>query len=264
MRGIDVDPALGNPLVAALASLQGRQIAGRQLVLTAILAVVDKPGRYSDRVRIAIDRHPVLMRFSVDRQISERIVLLDVAECAVERAEGLEKLRDRNAGEAVGCLAGEQDVVPIAVGGRYMQEVALGHIPALVLSHLLQVQGLRNDHPLIGHQLGMDIEGVAWVQGEHDPGLHLSNVGGCLPGLSPNRYSLPLEIMEILRRLSLRQLGCTLAASGKNRFVGNDAVAQDALPRIKADQGRIDLLPGKQIDRVQCNPAVRKLLGTDL
>ena len=110
-----------------------------------------------------------------------------------------------------------------------MQEVALGHIPALVPSQLLQIQGLRNDHPLIGRQLGVDIEGVAWVQGEHDPGLHLSNVGGRLPGVSPNRCSLRVEITEILRRLSLRQLRRYLGGKRREPFLS----ATTEYPRMR-------------------------------
>jgi hypothetical protein len=109
-----------------------------------------------------------------------------------------------------------------------------------------------------------DIEGVVGVQGERDAGFHLLNVGDGLSGLSSNRHLPPLEILEILGRLLLRQLGCIVAEEGKIRLVRNNAMTQDALLAIKTDQGRIDLVPAKQVDRVQRNLAVRKFFGTDL
>ena len=195
MLGIDVDPTLGYPQAAALA-LQDGQVFGRQLMLTAILPKADECGGHVDRVLVAIDRRTVLPLLPIDGQISERIVLLDAPELVLESAEGFQKLGDGSTGEMPIRRSGDQKVVPIGVRGRYVQELALRKIPAIVPAKLLQVHGLRNDRPLFRCQFGVNVESVAGVQGEHDAERHLLNVRGRLAYPIANRDSLMFEIFE--------------------------------------------------------------------
>ena len=159
---------------------------------------------------ITIDRRKVLILFTVDGQVSERVVLLDAAEFILACAEGFEELRDRIASQMAIFLIGDKKAVPVGVRGRYVQEVALRKIPAFVPAKLFQVHRLGDDHPLVRCQFGCNIESVIGVQGERDSGFHFLDARrrpGCLIA---NRDTLTFKIAKVLGRLPLRQFGRAL------------------------------------------------------
>jgi hypothetical protein len=113
------------------------------------LAQADEFGGYPDRVLVAVDRRKVLKLFPIDDLVAQRVVLLDAAELLLARAQRLEKLRDGAAAKMALLLIGEQKGVPVGVGDRYVQEVALRKILAIVPAKLLQVPRFGDDRCLV-------------------------------------------------------------------------------------------------------------------
>ena len=74
----------------------------------------------------------------------------------------------------------------------------------------------------------MDIEGVAWVQGEHDHGLHLSNVGGLFLGLALNQNAFPFEAGKVSAAFGFVSLAALLRQAART-----DLSAMTEWPRMR-------------------------------